>query len=258
MTGLTRNFPVLLNELLLLNPRENIVSNGVLANAASEVIIATPGSANLAVLLTDTGVGSAVLEGSIDGVFWFSLPFRAFSQAAFPPLLNVASSVGNGIVWIAEVAFCRFARIRTTAWTSGSTNVNMIATNAELSRYTAPDLAADRGGTAVGAAGAAVTLTIAAAGAGLRLYLTSLQITRSASTVLTASAAPHTITSTGIANNPAWTMGIAADAIGIDRVIDETYTPAVPGTALNTAMTIVAPLVAGAIIRITAKAYAGI
>lgn len=110
-------------------------------------------------------------------------------------------------------------------------------------------------GTAVGASGAAVTLTIAAPGVGLRHYLTYLSINRFAVALLTAGAAPVTVTTTNIATSLAFSFAADAAAAGtLDRWREDFAYP-LGVTAQNTATTIVCPATTNVLWRVTAGWY---
>jgi len=108
--------------------------------------------------------------------------------------------------------------------------------------------------TAVGAASAAVTLTIPAAAAGLFNYLCFLELTAYATVANVGGVTPVTVTTTGITGTPAFTL---PTAIAVGAIVPYLLTPAVPikGSAAATAMTIVAPVFTNIIWRITAYYY---
>lgn len=109
--------------------------------------------------------------------------------------------------------------------------------------------------TTISAANAAVTLTIAAAGAGLFHYITSIEIinVNPTATAIAGSAVTLSYTSTNIPGAPAWTAGNAL-AAGAEKVVERiTYPPGgIKTTTAATATTIVAPAIgAGGVCRIT-------
>lgn len=110
--------------------------------------------------------------------------------------------------------------------------------------------------SATGAANAAVTLTIPAAGAGLFNYITLVEISCYCATAITGAATPVSVTSTGITGAPTFKIAQPTVAVGglVDRLM---YTLSVPikGSAANTAATIVAPVYTGAIWNINAAYY---
>lgn len=110
-------------------------------------------------------------------------------------------------------------------------------------------------GTTVGTAGAATTLTLASPGAGLRHYLTYLSINRFATALLTAAAAPVTVTTTNLPGTLAFSFLAEAAAQGtLDRWREDFAFP-VAASAQNTATTIVCPATPNVIWRVTAGFY---
>jgi hypothetical protein len=109
--------------------------------------------------------------------------------------------------------------------------------------------------TATGAAAAAATATLPAAGAGLFHYITSIQIVKFATALLTAGAAPVLVTTTNLPGSPVFSFSAAASAAGTDEV--QTITPATPikSSVANTATTIVGPATTATIWRINVTYY---
>lgn len=112
-------------------------------------------------------------------------------------------------------------------------------------------------GTATGAAAAAVTLTLAAPGAGLFHYISRLIIQRHTSAALTAAATPIIVTTTNLPGSRAFSFPADAAAQGV--VAQEIMEPCIPlkSSAANTATTIVCPATTGVIWRVTADYYIG-
>ena len=112
--------------------------------------------------------------------------------------------------------------------------------------------------TTISGANAAVTLTIAAAGAGLFHYITSVEIVNVNPTAaaIVGSAVTLAYTTTNIPGAPAWTEGNAL-AAGVSKVVERLAFPGgIKTTTANTATTIVAPAIgAGGVCRITATYY---
>jgi hypothetical protein len=105
--------------------------------------------------------------------------------------------------------------------------------------------------TATGAAAAAVTLTIPAAGVGLFHYITALEIRLYSTAARTGVAAPIVVTTTNLPGTLAFTFETAG-AIGTSVVQSPPLATPLRSSAANTATTIVAPAVTGGIWRITA------
>ena len=105
--------------------------------------------------------------------------------------------------------------------------------------------------TATAAAGSIVTLTIPAPPAGQRIFINHLTITRFASALLVAAAAPNIVTTTNLSGLPSWDF--AADAApqgAIDRLVVQSGLPMSSNT-VTTAVTIVGPATTNVIWRIT-------
>lgn len=112
-------------------------------------------------------------------------------------------------------------------------------------------------GTAISGANAAVTLTLAAPGAGLFHYITSIEITRvnPTTTAIAAAASTLAFTSTNL-NGLAWTSGNLLAAGSNDRVIACAFAWPIRSQVANTASTIVAPAIgAGGLVRIQVTYY---
>jgi hypothetical protein len=109
--------------------------------------------------------------------------------------------------------------------------------------------------TAVGAAAAAVTLTLPAAGAGLFHHITRLEVGLYSTAARTGAATPITVTTTNLPGNPAFTFATAA-AIGTTDHRQVDFDSPLKAVAANTPTTIVAPAVTGGLWRITASYFA--
>jgi hypothetical protein len=139
-----------------------------------------------------------------------------------------------------------------TAFTSGAATTVLLATNAiieDFYRSVTPTIT-----TAVGATAAAVTLTLAAPGVGLRHYINKLRIERFATALLTAAAVPVTVTTTNLAG---LIIGFPAEAAPQGTLLSETedFSHPLAAAAQNTATTFVAPATTGVIWRITAFTF---
>jgi hypothetical protein len=148
-----------------------------------------------------------------------------------------------------------FKRIRTrvSAYTSGNVTVAARATIADflINTATIPVLA----GTVTAAANTAATLTLAAPGAGLRHYITGLEITRNATAAL-AGTATLVITTTNLPGPLAWSVGNAMVAGGTQIDVQRDFSQPLQSSAQNTATTIVCPAAGAAVLwRINAYYY---
>ena len=173
-------------------------------------------------------------------------------------------------------AAANLGKAEDAAHTSGDTGVFVLGVvndldvdlvNANLD-YSA--LATDRAGrqkvreapqqiaTTISAANATVTLTIAAAGAGLFHYITSVEIVNVNPTIAAIAAAAVTLayTTTNIPGAPAWTAGTLL-AAGAEKLVERvSYPGGIKTTTAATATTFVAPAIgAGGLCRIIVTYY---
>jgi hypothetical protein len=234
-----------------LHPRESLVATGTLGALNAEIITSCDGCATVALDLRGTFSHTVEVSGTVDGTNWVLIPVR--SQLGGAALIAVVGTVSG--VWMASCAGFDKVRARVTAYTSGSSTATLLASNAMFDDFAKNGGVTSTTATAVGASGAALTLTIAAPGAGLRVYLTYLSINRFAAAVLTAAAAPVTVTTTNIPGTLAFSIPADAAALGtLDRWREDFAFP-IMTTTQNTATTIVAPLTTGVIWRITVGYY---
>lgn len=147
------------------------------------------------------------------------------------------------------------ARIRCSAYTSGSATVTFRATPSVEFVYS-KDIPASMI-SATGAAAAGVTLTIPSAGVGLYNYLTALQIVKFSTAALTAAATPVLVTSTGLIGTPTFSFpaDVSAQGLAVEQKFE--FPKPVKGTATATAMTIVCPATTAVIWRVNASFYIG-
>jgi hypothetical protein len=235
-----------------LHPREDLFVSGTLGAANAEVIVDTDGASSFSLDLRGTFSMTIELSGTVDGTNWTFIPVRPVGQTATQ---YVASIVGTAAgVWVGKCAQFRQVRARVTAYTSGAAVTYLMASIAPLDD-TLQGLITPLIVTNTGAAGAAVTLTLAAPGAGLRQYLTYLRITRFATTLLTAGTTPVLVTTTNIPGTLVFSMPADAAAQGTVFVYQEDFTYPIAGSALNTAMTVVCPATTGVIWRVSGGYY---
>lgn len=235
-----------------LHPREAIFSTATLGSLNAETIIVSDGCATVTLDLRGTFSMTIEVAGTVDGTNWTLIPMRPINVAAVAYVAAVTGTTAG--TWVGQCAGYRSVRARVTAYTSGSATTTLAA-NTALYDPTIFGPVTNSIGTAVGASGAAVTLTLAAPGAGLRHYLTYLAINRFAAAVLTAAAAPVTVTTTNLPGTLAFSFPADAAALGtIDRWREDFAFP-VASSAQNTATTIVCPVTTGVIWRVTAGFY---
>jgi len=233
-----------------LHPRENIVAAGALGALNSEIIANADGASTITLDLRGTFNLTVEVSGSADGVNWVILPVRPVTGGIY---LAAVAGAAPGL-WVAACAGFARLRARVTAYTSGSATAVLLAATGLLDDRLLGEVSSNIG-TNTGVAGAAVTLTLAAPGAGLRHYLTRLAIERHAAAALTAGATPTLITTTNLPGSLAFSIPVEAAAAG--SVYEKTIDPARPimSSAQNTATTIVAGAVTSVIWRITALFY---
>lgn len=231
-----------------LHPRENLFVTGNLGSINSEIIIDSDGCASVMLDLRGTFNATFEVAGTVDGTNWTPIPMRGVNIAAIGYVAAITGTAAG--VWIGGSLGYRKVRVRCTAHTSGSA-VAYLSTS--LAPDTAPqNITTTTIATSVGASGAAVTLTLAAPGAGLRQYLTYLSINRFAAALLTAAAAPVTVTTTNLPGSLALSFPADAAAQGtIDRWREDLAYP-LAASAQNTAVTVVCPATTSVIWRVTA------
>jgi hypothetical protein len=238
-----------------LHPRETLFVSGTLGAINAEVIIECDGASTVALDLRGTFSLTVEVSGLADGptgANWQLIPMKAKNAAS---VLYVAAITGTAAgTWVGECAGFSKVRARVTAYTSGSATAVLSSHNG-LIPFNDMLTVTSSIGTAVGAAAAAVTLTLAAPGAGLRHYLTYLSINRFASALLVAAAAPVTVTTTNLPGSLAFSFPADAAAQGtMDRWREDFAFP-IAASAQNTATTIVCPATTSVIWRVTAGFY---
>lgn len=232
----------------VLHPRENLFVTGNLGSLNAEIIIASDGCASVMVDLRGTFSGTFEVAGTVDGTNWTAIPVRGVNIAAIGYVAAITGTAAG--VWIGGCLGYRQVRVRCTAYTSGSATAFLSVSNAADAapqNFTTTTVV-----TAVGAAAASVTLTLAAPGAGLRQYLTYLSINRFATALLTAAAAPVTVTTTNLPGSLAFSFPADAAAQGTLFPWREDLAFPLAASAQNTAVTVVAPVTTAVIWRVTA------
>jgi len=234
-----------------LHPRENQRGSGTLGALNAEIFADSDGCSTVALDLRGTFSHTVEVAGTVDGANWIVIPVRPQTGGIY-----VASVVGTAAgVWMASCAGFERVRARVTAYTSGGSTATLVASNALFDDFAKNGGVTPTLGTAVGASGAAVTLTLGAPGAGLRHYITYLSINRFAAAVLTAAATPVTVTTTNLPGTLAFSFPADAATLGtIDRWREDFAYPIV-ASAQNTATTIVCPATTSVIWRVTAGYY---
>jgi hypothetical protein len=236
----------------VLHPRETLRVSGAIAAVNGEVSVDCDGCASVALDLRGTFSGTIQVQGTVDGTNWTLIPVRPINVAA---VLYVAAVAGTAAgTWVGSCAGYAKVRAFATVWTSGSATTTLAASNASLDQsllgMVAPGI-----GTVTAAAGVAATLTLGAPGAGLRHYITYVSINRFAAALLTAAATPVLVTTTNLPGTLVFSLPADAAAQGSIYPLREDFAYPIAAVAQNTATTIVAPLTANVIWRITAGFY---
>lgn len=235
-----------------LHPREAIFSTATLGSLNAETIIYSDSCNTVTLDLRGTFSMTIEVAGTVDGSNWTLIPMRPINIASVAYVAAVTGTAAG--TWVGQCAGFRQVRARVTAYTSGSATTTLAANSAAYDNLLFGPVTSVAA-TAVGAASAAVTLTIAAPGAGLRHYLTYLSINRFASALLTAAAAPITVTTTNLPGSLAFSFAAEAFPQGsLDRWREDFAFP-IAASAQNTATTIVCPLTTSVIWRVTAGFY---
>jgi hypothetical protein len=234
------------------HPRENFIGSQALSSLNSEVIIECDGCSSFLIDLRGTFNGTIEVSGTVNGGDWMLLPVVAVNLATRSYAATIPGTVQG--IWEGKCGGFRKLRARCTAYTSGTFNATLTASNAllddSLSRQITPVIA-----TATGAAAAAVTLSLTTPGTGLRHYLTYLRIMRFASTLLTAGATPVLVTTTNIPGSLVFSMPADAAAQGTIFAYQEDFNYPIAASAQGATTTVVAPATTGVIWRITAGYY---
>ena len=243
--------------------RERRESSGTLAALNAEITHPCNGC-EFASVYVNAGAGTwnATLEftGSIDGTSFFPVLAWPISNAcnggtiplASQPLTTEAINTTSVIrTYSVGVGQFKMIRVRASAWAAGSAAVTIISEAAASSNpYVLNQRANSLAVTNTGAASASVTATLPPV-AGLRHYIDRIDITRSATAALTASATPVVVTTTNIPGALAFTFGSDAGGIGIDKTVSlDAGSSGLACSVAGTATTIVCPVYTGVIWRV--------
>ncbi len=182
-----------------------------------------------------------VVEATRDDVNWRQIPFkRRTDGAVWLPQWSTASTADE---FIADIAGFSQWRVRCSAFTSGTLNVEMASVMAAL-----PPLGFQRAEpaaqsvTTFGTANTAATLTLAAPGAGLFIYLRRLLLRGiNGTATLVAASAILQITTTNLPGTRNWRRENNFPAWSSLPLVDEQWPLGLRASAANTAVTIVAP-----------------
>jgi hypothetical protein len=239
----------------LLHPRETLRVTGNLAALNAVALVDCDSCASFTLDLRAAAfTGTVQVQGTTDGANWQVLPLRPLNTAAVLYVVAIAGAGAVGGTWAGSCAGFAQIRVIATAHTSGAVTAVLAASNAPLDQSLLGTVAPGAG-TITAAAGVAATLTLAAPGVGLRHYITHISIDRVAAALLTAAAAPVVVTTTNLPGALAFSFPADAAAQGTVYPLVRDYAFPIAAAAQNTPTTIVAPLTANVIWRITAGFY---
>ena len=226
-----------------------ITQNFIIAN--SEIAIDCNGEHTGIFYVSGSFTGTLVAEISVDGTNFIAIPIWSLASELF------SASIASGGYYQFDIpAGTRRARVRASALSAGTAVVAMRATKAMDFVYAKP-IPTTATLTATAGVGSAATLSIPAPGNGLYHYITRVRISKYVAATLTAAVTPTIVTSTNIINTPSFdfkTLGSLGDSEVLD--IDFTGNP-LKSLVANSGTTFVAPILAGAIWKITAFYYIG-
>lgn len=246
----------------------------ILAGLNQEFTMDLNGDANVLVYVqSDLFIGTLEFTGAIDGddvsapSLFFAIPAHCHSPgclggtiplAGQPMLVDGLVAANLTRVYAIPVAQLKKLRIRASAYTSGNCTIYAVAdTNRSLNSQAGEQDPSTLAGTQTAAVGVAATLTLPAV-AGLRHYIDSLSVVRSATAALTPSATPVLVTTTNLPGSPILTFGADAAGIGIDKEARLDCGPeGLSASVLGTATTIVCPAYVGVIWRVNCLYHLG-
>jgi hypothetical protein len=249
-------------------------ASGTLAAVNAEQILTLSGDASATIFINGTGTFAATynIEASPDwngttGNFYplACYPYSPASVGGTLPLAGqplVTEAVNAATVTrllCAATGGMKAIKVRLSAYTSGSAAVTLNADECpSINPYIRDQKAATLMLTATAAVSTAVTAGLPAV-AGLRHYIDRIDVNRSATAALTASATPVLVTTTNMPGSPALTFGQDAGGIGVDKIQSFDFGGAGMAASLaGTATTIVCPLYTGVIWRINVSYRLGL
>jgi hypothetical protein len=242
--------------------RERRSATGTLAGLNAEVVLPLNGdSMALVTVVSNSFVGTLefTAAGDSGGANYVPVPAFPYSLGCVGGTIPVAAQPIITDALVAAMTLRTYAipcgqmwnlRVRASAYTSGTCAVTMTSDTAEtinLALWLRPTTLLV---SATGAAGAAVTATLPAV-PGFRHVVDFIRVTRSATALLTAAAAPVVVTTTNLPGPPALTFGADAAPLGVDKegVLDFGAS-GLAATAVNTATTVVCPATPNVIWRV--------
>lgn len=242
-----------------------------LAVINAEVVHNLDGDESVIIFINGTSTPTLTynIQGSPDGVNYYDLVAYPYSPASVggtlpqpgqPLVTEVLSAVATvNRMLCAAVGGLQKIRVRLTAYTSGTLAVNINSDACgSINPYVRDQKAATLMVTATGAASAAVTATLPAV-AGLRHYIDRISVLRSMTIAQTATATPTIVTTTNLSGTPALTFGTDGAAVGQDKEVVLDFGGAgMAASVVNTATTVVCPVLTNAIWRVNVAYILGL
>lgn len=216
-----------------------------------EVVMDIEQENGISIDIRGTFVGTMQLQYSINGTDYVAYPVMLPTEIFTINMTVVGTYISTVPSAVKKV------RVISTAWTSGTAIISLRGSDRDNMTYS-KQIPTTNLLTVTGAAAAAVTLTIPSPSTGLFNYITTIQIHKFATALLTAAATPVLITTTNISGSPAFTTDADAQAQGVSKlVLDLLFTNPLKSTTAATATTIVCPATTGAIWRVNVGYYVG-
>lgn len=222
---------------------EGRVTTTGLAIANAEIVVPCNGMATASIQITNTFVGTLVVEGFTQTGQYYALPVRSAVTNQY--VVNGITTVGQ---FIAPVNGLAFMRVRMSAYTSGTANVS-VRTTAIDALTQVEDLPSALGVTVTAAIGVAATLTLPAPGVGLFQIINYIEVVHFAGAVGIAAATPVLVTTTNLPGLPILSCRADAFLQGSREVHRIGGSRPIKATAANTTVTVVMPATTGVIWR---------
>jgi hypothetical protein len=187
-------------------------ATGVLAAASATASADIQGKATLRVSVNCTSAltGTLVIEGTVDGTNYFTIPFLVESSVTAliivgKPRADTGTALSAGLhLFTCNVSAYRSVRVRMSSYTSGSVTVALRASLADEQVFARP-VPASESVSVQGTANTATTLTLTTPPTGLVTYLVALRLIR-ASAASVAGIATLAITTTNM-QSLGWLVG---------------------------------------------------
>jgi hypothetical protein len=228
--------------------------NAAVSSVAGTVAASIAGTVNVDV--TNTPSVNATISGtpSVNAAITNS-PTVAVSSVSGTVTTSISGTPSVNIANSPTVAVSSVAGTVATS-IAGTVNTNSVVTSVAGTVNVQPPVS-NLCVTATGAAGAAVTATLPAPGAGLFHFISLIQIQHVATAALTAAATPVLVTTTNL-NGPIFDFQANAAAQGVSETQFLSPTLAIQSAVANTATTIVCPATPNVIWRVNVFYYTAI